>query len=190
MALNADLVGGYYPTQRAQSTSNTSKASTTETSPEDKTSLDMNDFYELLAAQMKYQDADNPLSTSEMVSQMAQTQMIVATQTLIESINQMSQINLISYSSSMLGKEVKVALKGEDGTYAGDKVGVVEGVALYNGTPQVYIDGEPYELSQLMGLGEVPSPPDENKKPSDGTNTDTDNATGTGDQTNSETKSI
>lgn len=190
MPVNTNLVGNYYASQKAANASSSSKTTTTETSPEDKTSLDMNDFYELLAAQMKYQDADNPLSTSEMVSQMAQTQMIVATQTLIESINQMSQINLISYSSSMLGKEVKVALKGEDGTYAGDKVGVVEGVALYNGIPQIYIDGEPYELAQLMGLGEVPSPPDENgdgdDKPSEGT----DGTTGTGDQTNSETKSI
>lgn len=165
MPVNTDLVTTY-----SNSLNQTSRAgsTTTETSPEDNTSLSMQDFYELLAAQMKYQDANNPMSTSDMVAQMAQTETIVATQQLISSINQMSQINLITYSSSMLGKEVRVALKDENGMYTEeDKVGTVEGVALYNGVPQLYIDGEPYELAQLMGIGEVPAPPKDDE--TDGT---------------------
>ena len=180
MPVNTDLITTY-----SNSLNQTSRAgnTTTETSPEDNTSLSMQDFYELLAAQMKYQDPSNPTSTADMMAQMAQTETIVATQQLISSINQMSQINLITYSSSMLGKEVRVALKDDDGVYTGDDlVGVVEGVALYNGTPQIYIDGEPYELAQLMGIGEVPAPPKDDE--TDGT----ENGDGTSDGTTNETE--
>ena len=38
--------------------------------------LSIEDFYKLLAAQLRYQDADNPMDTSEMMAQMVQTQMI------------------------------------------------------------------------------------------------------------------
>ncbi|HCR82063.1 MAG TPA: flagellar hook capping protein, partial [Lachnospiraceae bacterium] len=61
--------------------------------------LSINDFYKLLAAQMQYQDADNPMDTSEMMAQMVQTHMI-------EAITNMSTINTITYASSMVGKEV------------------------------------------------------------------------------------
>ena len=36
--------------------------------------LTMTDFYQLLAAQLKYQDADNPMDTSQMMVQMVQTE--------------------------------------------------------------------------------------------------------------------
>ena len=35
--------------------------------------LSINDFYKLLSAQLRYQDADNPMDTSEMMAQMVQT---------------------------------------------------------------------------------------------------------------------
>ncbi len=186
MPVNTDLVTTY-----SNSLNQTSRAgsTTTETSPEDNTSLSMQDFYELLAAQMKYQDPSNPTSTADMMAQMAQTETIVATQQLISSINQMSQINLTTYSASMLGKEVKVALKDEDGVYTGeDKVGTVEGVALYNGVPQLYIDGEPYELAQLMGIGEVPSPPKDDE--TDGTENGDSSSEGTTDETGKDETTI
>lgn len=134
-------------------------------SPEDKTSLSMQNFYELLAAQMKYQDADNPMNISDMVSQMAQTRMIAVNEQMIQSINQMSHINVTSYATGMMGKEVRVALKDKNGIYTGENlVGTVEGVSLYDVVPQVFINGKAYELSQIMSVGTVPEPPKEEDK--------------------------
>lgn len=129
-------------------------------SPEDKTSLSMQNFYELLATQMKYQDADNPMNISDMVSQMAQTRMIAVNEQMIQSINQMSHINITAYATGMMGKEIRVALKDKNGVYTGESfVGTVEGVSLYDTVPKVFINGTAYELSQIMSVGDVPEPP-------------------------------
>ena len=83
----------------------------------------MTDFYTLLAAQMKYQDADNPMDTSEMMASMVQTQMIQA-------ISEMTTMQMTTYAASMIGKEVTVAEVDANGQYTGDKVGTVTSVLL------------------------------------------------------------
>ena len=115
---------------------------------EDKTSLDMSDFYELMAAQLKYQDMDNPADTSQMLTMMVQSQMIQA-------ITNMSATNTTSYAASLVGKEVTVAETDSNGSYTGDKSGIVTGVILGD-DPLVMVDGKSYKLSQVMAVGEVP----------------------------------
>jgi len=124
---------------------------------EDKTSLDMSDFYELMAAQMKYQDMDNPADTSQMLTMMVQSQMIQA-------ITNMAATNTTSYAASLVGKEVTVAETDASGSYTGDKSGIVTGVILVD-DPIVLVDGKSYKLSQIMAVGEVPK--EEEKKPED-----------------------
>lgn len=110
--------------------------------------LSIEDFYKLLAAQLRYQDADNPMDTSEMMAQMVQTQMI-------ETINQMNQISLITYASSMIGKEVTVALIDEKtGMFSGEtKTGMVTGASIFGESPMLFVDGSSYLLSQVTMLG-------------------------------------
>lgn len=117
---------------------------------EDKTSLSISDFYKLLATQMKYQDADNPMSSSEMMAQMVQTQMI-------EAITNMSAVSTTSYAATMIGKEVTVAEVDANGQYAGKTSGIVTGVILGN-TPVIYIGEKGYYLSQIMVIGKEPPP--------------------------------
>ena len=86
--------------------------------------LTMTDFYQLLAAQLKYQDADNPMDTSQMMAQMVQTQMIQA-------ITQMTNNNTTTYVASMVGKNVTVKEVDELGRPTGDVTkGDVTGVVL------------------------------------------------------------
>ena len=56
------------------------------------TELTMTDFYQLLAAQLKYQDADNPMDTSQMMAQMVQTQMITALTHMTTAISDLSLV--------------------------------------------------------------------------------------------------
>lgn len=122
-------------------------------SKESSTELTMTDFYQLLAAQLKYQDADNPMDTSQMMVQMVQTQMITALNNMTTTINDLALVNTTSYAASMIGKEVTVAKLGVDGKYNGETVtGTVTSVNLGN-PPSVMVDGESYHLSQLMEIG-------------------------------------
>ncbi len=135
MAVNSisDMLATNYSTTKTQSTSSTT--------------LSMTDFYELLAAQLKYQDMDNPADMSEMMSMMVQSQMI-------EAITNMAYTNTTSYAASLVGKEVTVAETDADGAYKGDVVGTVTGVVLGD-NPIVMVDGKSYSLSQVMAVGSV-----------------------------------
>lgn len=127
--------------------------------------MDLQDFYYLLAAQLKYQDADNPMDTAEMMGTMVQTQMIQA-------ISQMTQSNTTTYAASMIGKEVTIAEVDNDGMYTGDKKGTVTGVVLGD-NPLIFVDGKAYYLSQIVAVGEIPkddatTKPDEPQEPGEG----------------------
>lgn len=127
--------------------------------------MDLEDFYYLLAAQLKYQDADNPMDTAEMMGTMVQTQMIQA-------ISQMTQSNTTTYAASMIGKEVTIAEVDKDGMYTGDKKGTVTGVVLGD-NPLIFVDGKAYYLSQIVAVGDIPkddatTKPDEPQEPGEG----------------------
>ena len=118
-------------------------------------SLDQMDFYTLLAAQLKYQDADNPMDTSQMMASMVQTQMIQA-------IMEMTSMNMTSYASCMIGKQVTVAVMDDQGMYSGDKTGTVTGVVL-GSNPIVFVDGVAYNINQVVSIGEIPKKEDDDK---------------------------
>lgn len=113
-------------------------------------SMDIADFYKLLAAQLKYQDMDNPMDTSEMMGQMVQTQMV-------QVISEMSQMNYITYAASMMGKEVTMAEIDSKGNYLDElTTGTVSGVGIGDNPPTLYINGKRYSMNQLVCLGKLP----------------------------------
>lgn len=130
--------------------------------------LTMTDFYTLLAAQLRYQDADNPMDTSEMMAQMVQSQMI-------QTITQLSEVTITTYAASMAGKEVTVAEVDSKGQYTGENtVGVVESVVFSGNTPILFVNGKGYYMSQLMAIGKVPDMEGngETEKPGEGEGTE------------------
>lgn len=116
----------------------------TSTGKKEKTdnSFGLEEFYKLLAVQLQNQDMMNPVDDSQMVAQMAQ----MAT---IQAMEQMNQMTMTSYAFSFMGKDVIISDYddlGQSVTYTGP----VEKVVLYNGKPQVYVNGKAFELSQVM----------------------------------------
>ena len=117
------------------------------------------------------------MSNSEMMSTLTQmasmnatTSMISSMTSMTSSMNDVLTVNLTSYATGMMGKEVTVALVDKDGKLTGEKItGKVDGVSLYEGSPMVYVDGKKYDLSQVMTVGEVPKQEEEDK--SDGEDT-------------------
>ena len=128
-------------------------------SAKNSTELSVNDFYKLMAAQLQYQDMNNPADTSEMMSTMIQAQMI-------QSITNMTQTNTISYAASMVGKEATMAEVDVDGKYVGDTKGVISGVVLGD-NPIIMMNGKSYSLSQIVALGNVETKSETNNDETD-----------------------
>lgn len=130
--------------------------------------MSMDDFWQLMAAQLQYQDMTNPMSNSEMMNQMTQMATMNAMTQVSNAIanfgvvtNNLSQVTLTSYSTGMIGREVTVATVDDKGKVNGELKGVVTGVDL-TGAQFVYIDGKKYSLSQIMSVGDVPKKEDGN----------------------------
>ena len=112
--------------------------------------LTSTDFLKLLAAQLQYQDMTNPMSNTEMMSTLTQMSSMNATNSMVNAISIMTSsmndvltVNLTSYATGMMGKEVTIALVDKDGKATGEKItGVVDGISLYEGSPMVYVDGK------------------------------------------------
>ena len=122
--------------------------------------LTITDFYKLLAVQMQYQDMDNPMDTSQMMTQMVQSQLSQAINQMSSAVSELSMVNLISYASSMMGREVTLAEVDDKGEYTGAETkGVVTGVRL-GATPTVVVNGKEYYLAQIMSVGQVPKAPE------------------------------
>ncbi len=124
--------------------------------------LSMDDFWQLLAAELRYQDMTNPMSNSEMMAEMTQMSTMSTMNSVSTAIanfatvtNNLSQTILTQYSTGMIGREVTVAITDDDGNVTDKHKGVVTGVDLTS-SQYVYIDGEKYELSQIMSVGEIP----------------------------------
>lgn len=132
------------------------------TATSNNSSLSMDDFWQLLAAQLQYQDMTNPMSNSEMMNQLVQMATMNAMSQVSNAIgnfatvtNNLSEVTLTTYSTGLIGKEVTIATTDDSGKVTGKKQGVVTGVDLTGGQ-YVYVDGEKYSLTQVMSVGKIP----------------------------------
>lgn len=112
--------------------------------------LDTNDFLNLLVAQLTHQDAMNPMEDTEFISQMAQFTSLQATQTMTELI-------YAQYGASMVGKNVIVASYDNNGNYTQDQ-GVVQSVQFLDGDCTVTVNDRSYSMSSIMEVvNELPA---------------------------------
>ncbi|MCI8402942.1 MAG: flagellar hook capping protein [Lachnospiraceae bacterium] len=127
----------------------------------DKNTLTISSYIQLLATQLQNQDMTNPMDNSDMMNQMTQMAMVQALSTMTESMAANNVMNTTTYAAGMIGKEVTVAVTeaGESGyeTLVGSKVGIVESVNLSGSSPTFRLKDDPkdYPLSYLMGIGDV-----------------------------------
>lgn len=104
--------------------------------------LDKDDFLQLLVAQMKYQDPLEPETNTEYVAQLAQ----------FSELEQMQNLNQTTTNTSaytLVGQEVYI----ETETKIGDPTtvqGTVEYVTLQNGKPYVSVNGELYSYDDIV----------------------------------------
>ena len=111
-----------------------------------KTKSDMNKdtFLQLLVAQMKYQDPLEPTSNTEYISQ-------YATFTQVEEIQNMAASMELSRASSLVGQEVMIETKDDDGVTKSVQ-GKVDYVTYENGKAYVSIDESLYSVSDVTSI--------------------------------------
>ena len=110
-------------------------------------SLDMEDFLQLLVAQLKNQDVMSPMSDSEFMSQMTQMASVNAINAITDMVN-------MSYAASLVGKEVTVL----DANAGALVEGKVTGTGIYDGEQIIFLDNDKsYTLSSIVTIGKLPS---------------------------------
>ncbi len=130
----------------------------------DKNTLDITDYFQLLAAQLQNQDMTNPMDNSEMMAQLTQMAMVQSMSAMTEAIETSSTINTQVYAASLVGQEVTVAVTEENALGVTQPVGVkygkVESVNFTGASPTIKLEGsdEEYPLSYLLGMGRIPDP--------------------------------
>jgi flagellar basal-body rod modification protein FlgD len=123
---------------------NTSTGSTTDTSANPASTLSQANFLQLLVAQLQNQDPMDPQSDTDMAAQMAQFS------SLQESTNMSGSLSMMQ-ANSLVGSTVNLQI--DSNTTAS---GVVQGVVMTNGSPEILVNGTTYPMSQITSV-EPPS---------------------------------
>lgn len=131
-------------------TSNSSVTANTAIKGKGVSELTMDDFFQLLVAEMTNQDLfgsseGSSSSSSGMAAQMAQFSTLQGLQTIQE-------YQQMSYATSYVGKEVTIAKENETTGKMETIKGTVESVTFYDGSPKVIVDGKSYDLHTVMEI--------------------------------------
>jgi flagellar basal-body rod modification protein FlgD len=103
--------------------------------------LNQADFLKLLVTQMSSQDPLNPESDTDFAAQLAQFSSLQATQTMSGNLQTIQATGLIGQTVSVTPASGGSAVSG-----------VVTSVQVAAGTPEIVINGQTYNLSQITGV--------------------------------------
>ena len=109
--------------------------------------LNMQDFLNLLVAQITNQDAMNPMDNTEFIAQMAQF-------STLQAMTDLTEMALQGQATSLIGKNVVVADYNGNGGLTIDE-GIVQRVTLHGGKTKLYVNDMEYEYSNVMEIKEV-----------------------------------
>lgn len=117
--------------------------------------LGMQDFLNLIMAQMTNQDPMSPMENTEFISQMAQF-------SSLQAMTDMREMTMQGQAANLIGKNVVVADYDSKGKLVTDE-GIVERVTFYGGEIQLFVNDKKYSYYNLMEVKEVQKedPPDE-----------------------------
>lgn len=107
-------------------------------------SVSIDDFLQLMIAQLSNQDFMNPTDNSEFLTQMAQFSSMQQMQVL-------AGYSKSNYLMSLLGKEVTLS-KTSLGGNAVHQTGVVEKVSMSDDALKIFVKGSAYDLSQIVSV--------------------------------------
>jgi flagellar basal-body rod modification protein FlgD len=110
--------------------------------------LSEQDFLNLLVTQMTSQDPMNPMTNQDMLSQMVQFSTLQGNTSMQSTLSGMQSGQAFSEANSMIGKQVNLLMDSKGDTTQG----VVSGVDLSSGTPQIIVNGQSYGITQVISV--------------------------------------
>ena len=110
--------------------------------------LSEQDFLNLLVTQMTQQDPLNPMTNQDLLAQMVQFSTLQSNTTTQSDLGQMTAGQTFSEANAMLGKQVSVQTDSNGDTAQG----VVSGVDVSSGTPQIIVNGQSNSISQVLSV--------------------------------------
>ena len=113
----------------------------------DKKNVKVEDFLQLMIAQLANQDFMNPVDDTQYITQLAQ----FATMQSMQELSHYSQTN---YVSGLVGKTVTAASYGVGGKVT-KEVGVVSKINLTGDSYKVTVNGKQFSLNQIMNIADV-----------------------------------
>ncbi len=104
--------------------------------------VQLDDFLNLMVAQLQNQDFMDPVDDTQFLSQMA-------TFATMQQMQELASYSKYNYTASMVGKEVTVAKYDIGGGVQQDK-GVIERISFVDEEYLIYVNGNAYGLHQIM----------------------------------------
>ena len=114
--------------------------------------LGQDDFLKLLVAQMTSQDPLNPQKDTEFIAQMAQFSALEQAKTMQSDVAQLRVEQLALQANALIGRTVDLQTPNET-----TATGIVSAIQMEAGTPKLIVDGQRYDLSQVLTIS--PTPP-------------------------------
>jgi flagellar basal-body rod modification protein FlgD len=145
------------------------------------TTVNFEDYITLMVAQLKNQDMYNTADTTEMTSQLAQYSLVSAAESIITGQN-------TNYAASLVGKQVTASYEDSAGNLV-TNTGIVSGITLYEGEPLIYVNGVPYNLSEIMIVGTTAAD-DSSSDETENSDTETEKVSGVDDTTDTATDEV
>ncbi|WP_313162705.1 flagellar hook capping FlgD N-terminal domain-containing protein [Sedimentibacter sp.] len=115
--------------------------------------LQMQDFLNLLVAQITNQDAMNPMDNTEFISQMAQF-------SSLQAMSDLTKMAIEGQATSLIGKNVVVADYDDMGRLVKDE-GIVQKVTIYGNQTSLYVNDKEYFYSNVMEVKQAEPKEDE-----------------------------
>lgn len=115
----------------------------------DEQNVSVDDFLQLMIAQMKNQDFMNPVDDTQYVTKLAQF-------TTMQYMEDMAYNSKSNFISSLVGKNVvasKMTVSGELDT----QEGIVNKISLVDNEYLVYVNDKPYKMSEVMQIKTAPA---------------------------------
>ncbi|HEY0456682.1 MAG TPA: flagellar hook capping FlgD N-terminal domain-containing protein [Verrucomicrobiae bacterium] len=109
--------------------------------------LNQDDFLKLVVAQMTSQDPLNPQKDTEFIAQMAQFTSLEQTKTMSSNLAQMRSQQEFLQASATLGRNV--TLQDRNGNVT---TGVVTAIDVNAGTPQIVVNGQPHDMTDVVSI--------------------------------------
>ena len=154
----------------------------------DKSQLSFTDMLGLMVTQFQNQSIDNQASTTDMMNQLVQMTTMQAMTALTTKMDEVALANVMSYSASLVGKEVTVGVWNEQTGKLEEIVGVVKGSGTYDGQQVIYLDnGKGYFLSDIMAVGTLPPKTEKPGEEGDGEGDKTEGTPGPGEGDSNDT---